>query len=249
MTEASDRLRLLFDWASAQDARRRLALWLIVALLLHSAAWLVFRISYPPPEPIRFSDATLYVLLPGSAEEKRLAPFLAAADPALFAPEDAHGRELIAPPLPAYEPSFTVAKPQLLPLADSQPRVLPPLIRDFGPVPVSEAEPVALLSSAPTEETAVVFSGSLVARPVTEWPKRKFTVRPRDELEASRFLIAVAPDGRVLHVVKDGPTGVLDDAASIYLMHLRFARGPDSSTAWGMATFHWGLDVKREELP
>ena len=249
MTETSEHLRLLFDWASAQDSRRRLALWLVVALLLHAAAYLLFRVNYPPPAAVRTSDAALYVLLPKSPEAQRLAPFLASKDPALFAPENAHGREMPAPEIPAYQPSYASATPQLEPLPDFRTRILPPLIRDSGPVRVEDSAPAAAPPPAPAKETQIVFSSQLQARAPQKWPKKRFTARPGDQLESAPFLIAVAPDGRVLHVVKDGKNGVLDDAASQFLMQLWFQRGPDSRIAWGTATFHWGLDVKREELP
>lgn len=257
MTETGDRLRLMFDWASAQQGGRRLALWLVAAVLLHGAAYLLFRVTYPAPSATRISDATLYVLLPDSAQARSLAPFLAAEDPALFAPEKTHGRELPAPPVPAYQPSYAAATPQLEPLPDIQPRVLPPLMRDFGPVSVKEAPFVPKAQPAPAKDTQVVFSAPLQARAPTRWPKSRFTARPGDQLAPARFLIAVAPDGRVLHVFKDpGSTGItagdenkaLDDTASQFLMNLWFKRGADSQVAWGTATFHWGLDVKREEL-
>ena len=256
MTETGDRLRLMFDWASAQKGGRRLALWLVAAVLLHCAAYLLFRVSYPPLSPSRISDATLYVLLPGSPEARRLAPFLAAEDPALFAPEKIHDREMPAPPIPAYQPSYAVATPQLEPLPDSQPRVLPPLIRDFGPVPVAETPVAASSQPMPAKDTQVVFSAPLQSRAPQQWPQANFGARPGDELAPTQFLIAVAPDGRVLHVLKDPDSAgttlgddnkALDDAASQFLMRLSFQRGPDSQVAWGTATFHWGLDVKREE--
>ncbi len=264
MTETGDRIRLLFDWASAQESGRRLALWLIVAVLLHGCAYLLFRVSYPPPSSPRISDATLYVLLPDSPQARKLAPFLAAKDPALFAPEKMHGQELQTPPIPAYEPSYAVSTPQLVPLPDSQPRVLPPLIRDFGPVPVTEPPVEPLSLPPPATKTRVLFSAALQARAPQKWPKARFTARPGDQLAPAQFLIAIAPDGRVLHVLKDsdsaalrgpGSSGIapgddnqaLDDEALQFLMSLWFQRGPDSRTAWGTATFHWGLDVHREE--
>jgi hypothetical protein len=256
MTEAGDRARLLFDWAAAQHGSRRLALWLLAAVLLHGGAYLLFRVTYPPLSPTRISDATLYVLLPNSPQAQRLEPFLAAADPALFAPERMHGREMPVPPIPAYQPSFAAATPLLEPLPDSQPRVLPPLIRDFGPVPVAEAPAARPVQPAPATATQVVFSAPLQARAPSRQPKIRFVARPGDQLAPARFLIAVAPDGRVLHVLKDPDSSgiapgdenkALDDAASQFLMNLWFQRGPDSQVAWGTATFHWGLDVKREE--
>lgn len=254
MTDAGDRLRLLFDWASAQRSGQRLAIWLVVALLLHGAAYLAFRITYPPAAPARVSEAQpLYILLPGSRETRRLTPYLDAADPALFAPEKAHGTQFAPPVAPAYEPSYASAKPQLVPLPDVQPRVLPPLVRDVGPVPMPAGQPPAARSPIPAAETQIELSGALAGRAPRQWPAKKFTARPGDQLAPTRFLIAVAPDGRVLHVFRGlesigDDNKALDDRASRYLMSLWFGRAADSAVAWGAVTFHWGLDVKREEL-
>jgi hypothetical protein len=247
MTDASQRLHEFSDWAAAQKPPRRLALWIVVALLLHAGTFLLFRIAWPPAAPVGISDASLYVLLPGSAEARRLAPFLEAADPALFAPERAHSEPLAKPEMPAYRPSFAAAAPALVPLPDDGARVLPPLVRDFRPVPMPEEARPSIATPPPAGRTQVAFSASLASRAPKDWPEMKFTARPGDPLAPTRFLIAVAPDGRVLHVMKDGPSDVLDDAASQYLARLWFARGPDSRIAWGTATFHWGLDVNRKE--
>ncbi|HEY8900909.1 MAG TPA: hypothetical protein VIM61_10905 [Chthoniobacterales bacterium] len=240
-------LRLLFDWA--HDSGRRLALWILAAIALHAAAFALFRISYPAPQPARISDATLYVLLPGSAEAARLAPFLAAADPALFAAERSDRLGRPDPQIPAYEPSYTAAKPEILPLPDPKTRILPPLLRDHGPVPVAEAPVARKDTPAPATRTQTIFSANLASRAPQEWPKFKFVARPGDQLAPTRFLLGVAPDGRVLHVIRDTDSrnSSLDDAASHLLMQLWFQRGPNDDIAWGTATFYWGLDVKREE--
>jgi hypothetical protein len=244
---------LLFDWASAQRSGQRLALWVVIALFLHAGAYLLLRVTYPPADPVRISEAALYVLLPGSPEEKRLTPFIEAANPALFAPEDPHGLAMPAPPMPAYEPSYAAAKPQLVPMPENPARVLPPLLPDFGPISMPEAAAPAPQWPAPATGTQIVFSRTLEARAPQEWPAKKFTARPGDLLAPMQFLIAVAPDGRVLHVFRDPDSAgddnkAIDDAASRYLMSLWFRRGPNSGIVWGSATFHWGLDVKREEL-
>jgi hypothetical protein len=245
--DASERLQLLFDWA--HDDGRRLALWIIAALALHAGAYALLRITYPRPEPARISDATLYVLPPGSPAAARLAPFLAAADPSLLAAERSDRLGQPAPPIPAYQPSYATDRPVLLPLPDTQPRVLPPLLRDFGPVPVNDPAAPRPAPPAPAAATEIIFSPSLASRAPADRPKAKFTARPADQLAPTRFLLAVAPDGRVLHVLRDGATrnAALDDAASRLLMRLWFHRGGDSQIAWGTATFYWGLDVNREE--
>jgi hypothetical protein len=121
---------------------------------------------------------------------------------------------------------------------------------------VPEAPVAASRNPSPAKDTQLVFSGPLRARAPGKWPDARFTARPGDQLAPMRFLLAVAPDGRVLHVLKDIDVSgrmlgtdnkALDDEASQYLMKLWFQRAPDSQVQWGTATFHWGLDVKREE--
>jgi hypothetical protein len=250
-------LRPLFDWAAAQDNPRRLALWIAVALGLHAGAYALFRINYPAPTPPRISEATLYVLPPGSPEARRLEPFLAGADPALFAPERARGTGLPSPTAPPYQPSYTTATLQLTPLPEHRSHVLPPLPQDFGPVPVREdAAPSAALP-APARETQILFSPALEARAPKSPVMPHFSARPGDQLAPMRFLIAVSPEGRVLHVLSDNAAPnklagsenqALEDSASHHLMSLEFQPKAGGGLTWGTATFHWGLDIQRKEL-
>jgi hypothetical protein len=255
MTE--HRLPPLFDWAAAQDNPRRLALWIFVALALHAGAYALFRINYPAPAPPRISEATLYVLPAGSPEAKRLEPFLAGADPALFAPERTRGAALPSPTAPPYQPSYMTATLQLAPLPERQSHVMPPLPQDFGPVPVRDnaAPPAAL--PPPARETQILFSRALEARAPKPPTAPHFSARPGDQLAPMRFLIAVSPEGHVLHVLPDdtapnklagSENQALEDAASHHLMSLEFQPQAGGGIMWGTATFHWGLDVERKEL-
>lgn len=245
----AERLALLFEWAQ-HDRRRCLGLWLLVALLLHAGAYALFRIEYPRPSPARINEGGFYVLLPGSPEAARLSPFLASADPGLFAPERATRAGIPPPTAPAYEPSYAARKPELSPLPEPVVRILPPLPQDFGPVPVPEAAVPARVLPPPATATQITASAALLDRLPQPRPPMAFTARPGDQLPPTAFLVAVAPDGRVLHVMRNGASvnPALDDAASRYVMALRFARGPDSAITWGTVTFHWGTDVQRREL-
>ncbi len=244
-----DPLRLLFDWA--HEDGRRLAFWVFVAVLLHAGAWLLFQVRYPPPQPARITDASLYVLLPGSAEARRLAPFLASADPSLLAPERADRLGLPAAKIPDYVPSYDAAAPELVILPDPPNHLLPPLIRDFGPVPMADAPAPAPPLPAPVADSQIVFSASLQSRAPTEIPRTEFTARTHDVLPPTRFLLAVAPDGQVRHVLRESPStnDALEDAAAGLLMRVRFKDDPGSVLAWGTATLYWGLDVERADSP
>jgi hypothetical protein len=255
MTE--HRLPPLFDWAAAQDNPRRLALWIVVALALHAGAYALFRINYPPPAPPRISEATLYVLPPSSPEAKRLAPFLAEADPALFAPERARGAGLPSPTAPPFQPSYATATLQLAPLPERQTHVSPPLPQDFGPVPVRENAAPAAALPPPARETQILFSPALQARAPKASTAAPFTARPGDQLAPMRFLLAISPEGRVLHVIPDtiatskltgSENQTLEDSAARRLMSLEFQPRAGGGVTWGTATYYWGLDVERKEL-
>lgn len=242
-----DRLRLLFDWA--HEDGRRLALWMIVAIALHAAAWPLFQTRYPHPEPANISEASLYVLLPGSPAAARLAPLLASADPSLAAPERDDRLGLPEPKIPDYEPSYAAAALELVPLPDPAPRLLPPLLQDFGPVPMPDSANAAPSLPPPATATQVIFSEALRNRAPGRIPPVTLSARPGDQLAPSRFLIAVASDGRVLHIVRpiDSVNKSLDDAAARQLMQLKFAPASDDAVVWGVALYFWGLDVHREE--
>lgn len=256
MTE--HRLRPLFDWAAAQDNPRRLAVWITVALALHAGAYALFRIRYPTPAPPRIAEAAIYVLQPGSPEAKRLAPFLAGEDPALFAPERPDSDALPAPTAPPYQPSYATAALQLTPLPEKPAHVLPPLLRDFGPVPVREnSAPAPAPLPAPARDTQLLFSPDLQARAPAALPPFHFQARPGDQLAPMRFLLAVSPEGHVLHTILDDAAPnkltatenqALEDAAARYLAGLTLRPQPGTAATWGTATFHWGLDVERKEL-
>lgn len=238
-------VRLMFDWA--HDHRRRLALWLIIAVLLHIGAYFLFRIVQPAAAPAPTLDTAIHVLAPGSPEAARLAPFIAANDPSLVAPDRIGPVEIPDPTIPPYQPGYAAAPPPIAPLPDPQPRLLPPIVRDVGPVPMPNIRST-LVIPAPARETTISFSGGLENRKRSTLPDPGFPANPGDALPAAVFLLKVDPAGGVVHVFQQESTGnrELDLLAAGYLSGLRFDEAP--GPAWGTAIFHWGMDVKREEV-
>jgi hypothetical protein len=57
---------------------------LVVSFLLHAASLFIFQATVPRSEGSRERSAVIYYLLPESPEAVRIAPMLAASDPALF---------------------------------------------------------------------------------------------------------------------------------------------------------------------
>lgn len=235
---------LMFDWV--QDHRRRLALWLVVALLLHVGAYFLFRVVQPPASPAPPLDRAIHVLAPGSPEAIRLAAFIEANDPSLVAADRIGPISIPDPAVPAYRPSYSTAPPPLAPLPDPQPRILPPVLREAGAVPMPNPQSTLTLPP-PAMETQVVFGGDLAERGVVSAPDWEFAEKPGGLLPPAVFLIAVDEKGRVLHVFEQESTSnrALDSAAAQRLFELRFDEAPGRS--WGTATFHWGAEETREE--
>lgn len=251
MNAASENVRLLYDWTGRQDHHRRLGLWIVVALTFHTAGYLVFRASSPEPVGIEPSSATLFFLPPGSEAAIRLAPILAGADPALFATDRLATRPFPDPTVPDYHPSFENATPPLAALPEPIVALLPPLPRDDGPVVVNDGRASPRPLPPPARATQVTFSGDLAGRLITDAPAAAFTARPGERLPSSTYLVAVDPEGAVRHALEmertDSPQ--INTVAIPYLLAFRFAPAPsDSALAWGQATIHWGLDVRRVRL-
>ncbi len=251
MSTATDPARLLYDWTGHPDHRRRLGFWILGALVLHASAYLLFRATDPPPSSLEPSKAKIHILAPDSEAARLLAPRIAAADPALFAADRLATRPLPDPAIPDYRPSFENAEPPLVALPEPVRELLPPLPRDDGPVVVNDGRASPRPLPAPARDTKVVFAGDLASRSVTSRPNAAFTARPGENLAPATYLVAVAPTGEVRHVVEIERTASprINAVAIPYLMGFRFDPTPTATdVAWGEATIHWGLDVRRERL-
>ncbi len=241
---------LLYDWTNRQNHRARLAVWILFAVVLHAAAYVSFRAANPPPNAIKPSTARLIVLAPGSDEARRLSPLIAASDPSLYA-TDRSALSSSPPAIPEYQPSFQNAVPPLQLLPERSSRLLPPLPRDDGPVVVNDAPTTTNPPRPePARETTVTFAGDLAGREINHRPAAAFTARPGDPLARSRYLVAVAPSGTVRHVFEIEGTASADiNAVSIpFLLGFEFFPTDADALAWGTATIHWGLDVRRQRL-
>lgn len=234
---------LMFDWV--QDHRRRLALWIFVALLLHFGGYFLFRVVQPPASPVPALDHAVHVLPPGSAEAIRLAAFVEAHDPSIVAADRIGSVSIPDPSVPGYRPSYATAPPPLAPLPDPQPRLLPPIVRDVGAIPMPNPAST-LVIPPPARDTQVALGGDLAERTLLETPKWKFPEKAGGLLPPAVFLVAVDEAGRVVHVFEQESSGNrhLDSAAARRLFELRFTESP--GRAWGTATFHWGAGESNE---
>jgi hypothetical protein len=244
----------LFEWPSRHNVHLMLPIMLILSFLLHAASLFVFQATFPRSEGSRERSAMIYYVLPGSPEAVRIAPMLAASDPALFSSAKTFGREAWKLPKTTYIASFDKESPALAPLpAPPLSEFLPP---EPGPAPVAATafvpKPSPHLPAAPT---AVRFGGALEGRswtPPQDVDVSALLAAPGPVLAPAEFLVAVSPDGLPVHLFPQRSSGNenLDHAALQYLAGCRFAALPsERAPAWGTATFVWGADARRDLQP
>ena len=244
----------LFEWPSRHNVHLVLPIMLVVSFLLHAASLFIFQSTFPRSEGSRERSAMIYYLLPGSPEAVRIAPMLAASDPALFSSAKIFGHETWKLPKTPYVASFDKESPALAPLpAPPLSQFLPP---DPGGAPVAVAafvpKPSAHLPAVPT---AVRFGGALEGRSWTPPQGVDVSARlaaPGQVLAPAEFLVAVSPDGLPMHLFPQRSSGDenLDRAALRYLAGCRFAVLPaEPAPAWGTATFVWGADARQSSQP
>jgi outer membrane biosynthesis protein TonB len=239
----------LFEWPSRHNVHLVLPIMLFVSFLLHAASLFIFQATFPSSQGSRERSAVVYHLLPGSPDEVRIAPMLAASDPALFSPAKIFGREAWRVPKTVYSASFEKEIPALAPLpAPPASQFLPPVP---GTAPVAAATFVSKPSPRhPAVPTAVRFGGDLKGRswsPSQHFDVSALSVLSRQVLAPAEFLVAVAPDGLVMHLFPQQSSGNenLDRAALRYLAGGRFDAAPSAQgLAWGSATFAWGAGLE-----
>ena len=244
----------LFDWPSRHNVHLALPLMLVLSVGLHVGGVAAFQLVQTRAPATSERRAQVYVLTPGSPEAAAVGALLAAEDPALFSPAHSTGRDTWKLPETAYIPGFDAAPPALL--AEAPPpaaTTLPPMAAT-GPVSGDVSARSAPPARRPGTPTAIGFGPELSGRKTTPPEGFSFAVVAPDgwkTLAPAEFLIAVSPDGRLLHAFPRKSSGhdTLDRAALRYLTALRFEPAGDSEATWGTATFHWGADVLAPNPP
>lgn len=249
-SHTAESLRLVFDWASRQDRRRRLLLWLLVALVLHVGAIVLLQHT-PPMVPIRpVSEAVLFVV--SDVDDDGMAAFVSASNPALFAPGRVREGLLDAPPLPVYRPSFDKMDFKPLPLPPPATRVLPSLdARLFDALSTSDntaALPVAEMQ----QQTQIRISPDLDSRAKGHSFKNIMAMKSAGDTQPSVFLVAVDADGRVRHAINrsSAMNEDLDEVVLMDIMRLPFFPLNEVNApplAWGTITIYWGEPSEDEK--
>ncbi len=228
---------------------------LVISVGLHVAAVAVFQVVHPRAQANPQRSAEVYYLVPGSAEAARLAPLLAASDPALFSPAHISGRDVWKLPETTYTASFDAHPPALVAAPPPAAAPLLPPVSSVGPVSKNASVARSPGVRQPGPPTTVTLGAPLQGRTVTGPDGFTFAVVPADgwkSLAPAEFLLAVSPEGRPLYFFprKSSGSEVLDRAALRYLAGARFsAAEQETEPAWGTATFHWGADIITGEQP
>lgn len=239
---------LTFDWPARHRIHLLLPFGVLIAALLHAAIFFLFSVKYPVSRSDGPNQARLYFLTDSSPEYSRIESALYSSDPALFAP----GRglpELEELPSATYTPQYENATLEWeeLSLSDrkkSEERIFKGPVR----IPLQKTRPIADQTPRPTRLRA---SAEIAARLTETLDAPKFETRSTTAPEPAAFMIALSPEGQVLHTIPDRSSGDpgLDRAAMAFLRKLRFAPSEKADTAWGFVEFQWGSDVEQPAAP
>jgi TonB family protein len=243
------------------EERRRLGLWICVALVGHIVGFACIRVATPPAVPTVASQLRVTFYREASPDQEEsarggdLAFWSRINDPSLliFPPgflASGGGKEPLAPqPLwPGGDlgsSPLLALPPDLNPLPDA----LPPLPRRAAEaLSVAVASPqipnlrAALLRPAQAQ-TTVLWDGSaaFLARRPGEWKLSEVPGSVLLEAHPTVLRLAVDAEGRVIHAVVDQSSGrsEVDLVAIDGARRLRFKAAPDASILWGRATVYW----------
>jgi TonB family protein len=233
---------LIFEWPSRHRIHLFLPFAIFSAALLHAAIFFLFSVKHPPSKSSGTNPARLYFLPSNNPEYSRIESALYSSDPALFAPKRGlpPQEEL---PNATYTPQYAKAtiawdEPPLRTRTPNTDRVFK------GPIRISPKKSPLPLKSSP-RATRIRASEEINAR-LPEVPALpKFQSHSTRTPETATWMIAISPDGSVLHSIPDKSSGdlELDRAALAFLRKIPFSPSQQSETVWGFVEFQWGSDV------
>lgn len=233
---------LTFEWPSRHRIHLFLPFAIFTAALLHAAVFFLFSVKHPPSKSSGTNPARLYFLPSTNPEYSRIESAFNSSDPALFAPKRGlpPQEEL---PNATYTPQYAKST-----ITWDEPPLrtrTPPTDRVFkGPVRISSKKSPQPAKSSPIP-TRLRPSEEIAARLPENSSLPKFQSRSTLTPETATWMVAIAPDGRVLHAITDKSSGdpELDHAALAFLRKLPFSASQQNETVWGFLEFHWGTDV------
>jgi len=239
---------LIFEWPSRHRIHLFLPFAVLVAALLHAAIFFLFSVKHPPPKSGSTNTARLYFLSSTSPGASRIESALHSSDPALFAP----GRGLPEPaewPTSTYTPQFAkdTTSWDVPPLRIQKPRIDRTV---QGPVKIPRKRP-SLGATHAAPGTRLRASEDIAPRLPGTPAMPKFHTRSSTQPEEAIFLIAISPEGQVLHAFTDKSSGdnLLDREALAYLRKLQFSPSQKNVPDWGFVEFQWGSEVLPSTMP
>jgi outer membrane biosynthesis protein TonB len=244
----------LFEWPSRHNVHLALPIMLVLSFLLHAGSLFLFHATFPRSGGSPEQSAAVNYILPDSPEAAKLAPMLAASDPALFSSQ-VFGPNVWNLPKTTYVASFDQEATALKPLPAPPPSQFLPPYAGTSPVTVAAVVPKPPQLREPALPTILRFSGALEERAWTPPADPQFSetiALTRQGLAPAEFLVAVSPEGLPLHFFPQQSSGDedLDRAALRYLAGCRFTPSPrEAGTTWGTATFVWGGDIRQRSQP
>ena len=240
---------LIFEWPTRHRIHLLLPATIMLAAILHAAIFFLFSVAYPNATSDGPNPAQVYFLPEGSPAKASLENLLLSSDPAFIAPgRGAIGMSELPPN--DYVPQYAENRLSLT--------TMPPVIAKKNGSSSLPAEPVRIRSQAAREIPARELQRTRLI--VAESIKQRIPTQPAGmEFRASRvllpnnasFLVALAPDGSVPHVVMDQSSGdqLLDRDAMRFLRSQNFQPAGTNRMEWGVVEFHWGTDLKAEPAP
>jgi hypothetical protein len=226
---------LVFDW-TAHRWNQPLLGFLGASLLLHFAAFYLFRIVYPTTTSLLPPTAHVSVLDPKNPDDHRILNWVELHDPStLSAPKF---RSDLLNLVPRYRPSFSAIAPE--PLEEPQPTISlkatnPSLFSAENLLP-SRTRPAIAPVKRPFL-TQLEFAGALRARH-PEWSDSP-PVAP-ESLEPCTFLVGASAAGEVVYCFLWRTSGnqQRDAQTELFIRRIHFRRS--GSPTWGLITLRWG---------
>jgi hypothetical protein len=239
---------LTFNWPGHGHVSLAFPGFIILSLLLHLAAFYVFRIVYPVSASILAPPATLTLVTPQTEGSGDFLRWLASRDLVGLS----RTRDLTPPALLElpYHPTYEKSDAQPLPVKEhAQPVPYPPVRNPLGLSLHKKPDSLPGRKTVPGLRTVLTFSGALENRAPASAPPP--AIKGEATMEPVRFLIGADDRGKVQHAflqVSSGNTRIdLQAEAHLKTLSLKPAAEP---LAWGMVSFHWGVDaLETAQLP
>ncbi len=242
LKELGNLAHLLFEWPIRQAPRLALPGFILLAAIIQGATIALFSISYKTPSEIQPDSPQIYFLPPDSAAAHKIAPWLAANDPAVFSPQYDTRDAIPSPPPLKYRPSYEEPPPPLRPLPkESMLPLEPPALPQMANVLRKKANrsPAPINTAPAISETQVHWQDDLAKRSLLTNLSRPNPSR-NSALQPTLYEVAVSPEGIPMHCVLLESSGdpASDEAGSIWIQAQRFQPGDQES--WGRVLLLWG---------